>query len=145
MALLRSLGQGICREIHWSFGVCHERHHSVGSVTGVIICWSTISCRVFASFSTFNGTFILACLTGRIKGSRWIVYIPGILPVVSNDFGKAFLREIISHTSWRVISGVEWSLKRPRVAMVMKRGDLLHLIILEKGDLWNGLVMVEWT
>ena len=30
-------------------------------------------------------------------GSRQMVYTPGMLPVVSNEFGKAFLRETVLH------------------------------------------------
>ena len=32
-----------------------------------------------------------------------MVYIPGMLPVVSKDLGNAFLRETMSHTSFTVI------------------------------------------
>ena len=46
------------------------------------------------------GTFLLACCTGGTEGSNLIVYTPGILPVVSNEREKAFLSEIMSHTSF---------------------------------------------
>ena len=46
------------------------------------------------------GTFLLACYTGEIEGSNLIVYTPGILPVVSNEWGNAFLSEIMSCTSF---------------------------------------------
>ena len=54
------------------------------------------------------GTFVLACCTGGNVGSRWMVYSPGMLPVVSNDLGNAFLRETMSHTSFKEISE-KWS------------------------------------
>ena len=42
------------------------------------------------------GTFLLACCTGGTEGSNLIVYTPGMLPVVSNEWGKAFLSDIMS-------------------------------------------------
>ena len=49
------------------------------------------------------------------------MYSPGILPVVSNEFGKAILSEILSCTSSMVewswkgeIPGALWSGKGPR-------------------------------
>ena len=48
------------------------------------------------------GTLYLACCPGGTDGSRQIVYTPGILPVMSNDWGYAFLRETMSHTSFTV-------------------------------------------
>ena len=96
--------------------------HSNGLVTGVTIWWSTISCRHFSIASLYlMGTFLLAWWTVEIEGSRQIVYATDILFVVSNDFGKAFMREIMSHRSWSVkwswkgeISGIEQSWKGPR-------------------------------
>ena len=51
-----------------------------------------------------------------MEGFRWMVYAPGILPVVSKDLGNAFLREMMSHTScivrWSCKEGifcVKWS------------------------------------
>ena len=40
------------------------------------------------------GTFLLTYCTGGTKGSRQMVYTPGILPVVSNDWGNAFLKKL---------------------------------------------------
>ena len=37
-----------------------------------------------------------------------IIYVPGMLPIVSKDFRKAFLREMISQTSAVVSVGVLW-------------------------------------
>ena len=46
------------------------------------------------------GTFLLACHTRVTEGSNQMVYIPGILPVVSNDRECfLFLKEITSCTS----------------------------------------------
>ena len=38
------------------------------------------------------GTLHLASCTGGTEGSRWIVYTPGILPVVSNDWGNIYFK-----------------------------------------------------
>ena len=46
------------------------------------------------------GTFLLVCCTGGTEGSNLIVYTPGMLHVVSNERGNAFLSEIMSHTSF---------------------------------------------
>ena len=46
------------------------------------------------------GTFLLACCTGETEGSNLIVYTPGILPVVSNEWGNAFLSKIMFWTSF---------------------------------------------
>ena len=45
------------------------------------------------------GTLHLACCTGGTEGSRQMLYTPGMLPVVSKDWGNTFLSEVISHTS----------------------------------------------
>ena len=43
-------------------GDVRDDTHSIGLVTGVIICWSTISCRCFSIASLhLIGTFLLAC------------------------------------------------------------------------------------
>ena len=73
------------------WGYVKDDTHSVGSVTGVIMAWLTISCRSFSIASLHSvGTFLLACCTGGTEGSRQIVYTPGMLPVVSNDWGDVF-------------------------------------------------------
>ena len=72
-------------------GYVRDDIHSIGSVTGVIMTWLTIFCRSFSIASLHSiGTFLLACCTGWTEGSRQIVYTPGILPVMSHDWGNAF-------------------------------------------------------
>ena len=58
-----------------------------------------------------------------------MVYTLGMLPVVSNDFGGAFLRETMSGTSFIVewslnwaIFGVKWSWKGPRGGYGSEKG-----------------------
>ena len=148
MTLLRSLGsRHMQRDPLGFWGYIREDTHSIGSVTGVLICWSTISCwEFFNSLSTIKGDLSSSMLNWRgTEGSRQIVYAPGILPIVSTDFGKAFLREIRSHTSGMVewLNGPEkeQSLasnglqKGLGVAIVLRKGDLLHLMVLERGNL----------
>ena len=91
----------IRREPSCFWGYVKDDTHSVGSVTGAIMAWSTISCRSFSIASLHSmGTFCLACITGGTEGSNLIVYTPGILPVVSKDRGNAFFNEIMSRTSF---------------------------------------------
>ena len=81
-------------------GYIKDDTQSVGSVTGAIMAWSTMSCRSFSvAFLHSMGTFLLSC-TGGTEGSNLMVYTPGILPVVSNDGGNAFFKEITSCTSF---------------------------------------------
>ena len=89
------------REPFCFWGYVKDDTHSVGSVTGAIMAWSTMSCRNFSIASLHSmGTFLLECCTGGTEGSNLIVYTPGILPVVSNDWGNAFFKEITSCTSF---------------------------------------------
>ena len=82
-------------------GYVKDDTHSIGSVTGAIMAWSTISCRSFSVASLHSmGTFLLASCTGESEGSNLMVYIPGMLPVVSNEWGNAFFSEIMSRTSF---------------------------------------------
>ena len=82
-------------------GYVRDDTHSIGSVTGAIMAWSTTSRRRFLIASLHSmGTFLLACCTGVTEGSNLMVYTPGILPVVSNDWGNAFFKEITSRTSF---------------------------------------------
>ena len=93
----------------WLVGFVKDDTHLVGSVTGVIMPWSTISCRSFSIASLHSmGTFLLVHCTGGKEGLRWMVYSPGMLPEVSNDLGNAFLRETMSCTSFTEISE-KWS------------------------------------
>ena len=69
-----------------------DETHSVGSVTGLIFPLSTIFCRAFSISSLASmGTFLQACCTGGIEESTFIVYCPGMFPVVSKLLGNAFL------------------------------------------------------
>ena len=87
ITLFKSQGpRHIWREPSGFWGYVRDDIHSVGSVTGAIITWSTISCRSFSIVSLHSmGTFLLACCTGGIEGPRQIVYTPCILPAVSNN------------------------------------------------------------
>ena len=102
MALLRSQGlRHMQREPSALWGYVKDDTHSIGSVNGAIMAWSTISCRSFSIASLHSmGTFLLACCTGETEGSNLMVYTPGMLPVVSNEWGNAFFSEIMSHTSF---------------------------------------------
>ena len=89
------------REPSVLWGYVKDDTHSVGSVTGAIMAWSTISCKSFSMASLHSmGTFLLVCCTGGIEGSNLMVYTPGMLPVVSNEWGNAFFSEIMSCTSF---------------------------------------------
>ena len=102
IALFRSLGsKQIQREPSGLWGYVRDDIHSIGSVSEVIMPWSTVSCRSFSIASLHSmGTLHLAWCTGGTEGSRQIVYTPGILAVVSNDWGKALFGEMMSHTSF---------------------------------------------
>ena len=92
------------REPSGFWGYVRDDTHSIGSVTGAIIPWSNIYCRSFSMASLHSmGTLNLACCTGRKEGSRQIVFTPGMLPVVSNDWENAFLRETMCRTSFTVM------------------------------------------
>ena len=80
------------REPSALWGYVKDDTHSIGSVTGAIMAWSTISCKSFSMASLHSmGTFLLACCTWGREGSNLMVYTPGMLPVVSNEQGNAFL------------------------------------------------------
>ena len=70
MALLRSLGlRHMQREPSGFWGNVKEDTHSIGSVTGVIMPWSTISCRSFSmAFLHSMGTFSKCVELGRRRG-----------------------------------------------------------------------------
>ena len=92
------------------------------------------------------GTFLLACWTGGMEGSRWMVYIAGILPVVLKDLGKAFLRKMMPHTScmaeWScqgLISCTEWSWKGPRGHWWSWKGVIFYIT-----GSWKGAIF-EWS
>ena len=75
------------------WGYVRDDTPSIGSVTGVIMPWSTLSCRIFSMALLHSvGTFLLACCTVGKVGSRQMVYISGMLPVVSNDLGGCFFK-----------------------------------------------------
>ena len=63
--------------------------------------WPYLAVSFQSVISTLWGLFFLISC---ILGSGWIMYIPGILPVVSKELGEAFLREMMS---WTI--GVLWS------------------------------------
>ena len=89
-------------------GYVSEVTHSVGSVTGSIIPLSTICWRPFSISSLASiGTFLHACCTGSIEGTKSIVYFPGLLPVVPKQAGNACFRAIMSLT----LAVVRWSWK----------------------------------
>ena len=125
MALLRSQGlRHMQREPSGFWGYVKDDTHSIGSVTGAIMAWSTTSCRSFSIASQHSmGTFLLTCCTGGTEGSRQMVYTPGILHLVSIEWGNAFLfKEIMSCTSfteawsWNVLFSMgfgmgKWSLR----------------------------------
>ena len=80
--------------------------NSIGSVTGEIMPWSTISCRSFsmASLHSMEDLSSYACCTGGKVGSRQIVYSPGMLPVVSKQLGECFFkRNYVLHIFYRDI------------------------------------------
>ena len=88
------------REPSALWGYVKDDTHAIGSVTGAIMAWSTISCKSFSMASLHSmGTFLLACCTGRKEGSNLMVYTPGMLPVVSNNQEMLFI-EITSCTSF---------------------------------------------
>ena len=54
------------REPSVLWGYVKDDTHSVGSVTGAIMAWSTISCKSFSMASLHSmGTFLLVCCTGE--------------------------------------------------------------------------------
>ena len=87
-------------------GYMSEETHLVGSVTGVIIPLSTIYGRAFSiSFLGSVGTLLHACCIGGIEWSTYIVYSPGIFPVVSELAQKVCFNAVTSLTS----AVVRWS------------------------------------
>ena len=83
MALLRSQGlRHMWREPSALLGYVKDDTYSIGSVTGAIMAWSTISCRSFSiAFLHSMGSFLLACCAGETEGSNLLVNTPGMLPV----------------------------------------------------------------
>ena len=61
------------RETSDFWGYVKDDTHSLGSGTGAIMAWSTISCRSFSIASLHSmGTFLLAFCTGGQKGlGKW--------------------------------------------------------------------------
>ena len=83
-----------------------EETDSVGSVTGVMIPWSTMCWMAFSISSLAPiGTFLWACCTGGIEGSKCMVYSPGMYPIVSKLAGKVYFNPIMSLTT----AVVRWS------------------------------------
>ena len=110
-------------------GYVNKDTHSIGSVTGVVMPWSTIPWRGFSIASLHSmETFLLVCWTGEQEGSRQIVYTPGMLPVVSNEFKNAFLWYTMSCTSftenWSCNGAIFW-----------------HWIVLERG--YGAAIVLE--
>ena len=70
IALLRSLRlKQIQKEPSGFQGYVRDDIHSIGSVTEVIMPWSTMSCRSFSMASLHSmGTLHIACCTGGRKG-----------------------------------------------------------------------------
>ena len=106
--------------------------HSVGSITTVIIPLSTMCWRAFSISSLASiGTFLYACCTGGIEGSRCMVYSSGMFPVVPKLAGKACFRVIMALTSVVVTWSWEgamictlWSEKGIQVAYGLVKGLL---------------------
>ena len=79
------------REPSALWGYVKDNTHAIGSVTGAIMAWSTISCKSFSMASLHSmRTFVLACCIGGTEGSNLMVYTPGMLPVVSNEWERLF-------------------------------------------------------
>ena len=73
-------------------GYVIDETHSVGLVTGAIICGCSISLSFFSISSLWCvGTLHLACCTGGTVGSSLMEYLPGMLPTVSKRWGMLVL------------------------------------------------------
>ena len=70
-----------------------------------------------------------------------MVYTPGMLSVVSNEFGNVFLREIMSHHIFcceMVLKCIEWSWKGSRGGYGLEKGPSSVPYILGKGVVVDG-------
>ena len=73
--------------------------------TGVMIPLLTMSLRVCSICSWYSmGTLHWACCTGGMEGLLLMVYVPGMLPMVSKELGNACFNVIMSRT-WAVVQG----------------------------------------
>ena len=105
IVLLRSLGsKQIWREPSGLQGYVRDDTHSIGSVNGVIVPWSTVSCRSFSIDSLHSvGTFLLACCNGGEGGVKADVVHSRLVACIVKGLGECFLRETMSHTSFTEI------------------------------------------
>ena len=73
-------------------GYVSDETHSVGLLTGVMICRPSISFRVFIYFfSVVYRDFAPSVLYRGTVESRQMEYSPGMLPTASKELGNAFL------------------------------------------------------
>ena len=98
MALLRSFGsRHMQREPSDLQGYVRDNTHLVGQETGAITPLVTMSLRVHSIYSQYSmGIFLLAFWTRGTEGSVLMLYVPGMLPTVSNEPRKAHFRAMMS-------------------------------------------------
>ena len=139
----------------WLLGVCQGWHpfHRL-SDWGDNAFVHHILQELLNDFSTFNRDLTSCMLYWGTEGSRQIVYTPGILPVVSNDWGNAFLRETMSHTYFMVTI---WSCNELLFSMGWDVGSCNELFSMHWDvtlgtwscnvlfPMGNGVTLVTWS
>ena len=147
-------------------GYVRDDTHSVGSETGAMTPWVTMSFRLHTSCSWYLiGTFLWGCWIGDTEGSVLMVYVPGMFPMVLNKPGKACFRATMSQatTVGRIVASAGlglWALRADLDQSSLGRDGVYGLeslvslkaglgrVLLRKDGMWGlDLLMglLNWT